>query len=202
MILLNGYLSKYKIVLRRETAMKKSGIFRLSLILVIVATLFICASSISFAATSIKNLNYKGGGKVEVTFASKVTYNKPKVTITDNNGNSYKTSITSKTSTLLKFKINNYKTGKSYKVVISGLKSGNAIKSFKIVSRKTAIDIAKRTAKKSPWKATGFTNVEAISTTYKSTAVWKVSFTSNGSAYTYWITQQSGKILRSSREAA
>ena len=198
MILLNGYVYK-GIVYRKETTMKKSGIFRLSLILVVIATLFICASSISFAATSVKRVNYKGGGKVEITFASKVTYSSPKVAVKDNNGTSYSASITKKGSTSLSLKISKYKTGKTYKVSISGIKSGGVVTSFKIVSKKTAIATAKRRAKSS-WGAKGFSNVEGESTTYKSTAVWKITFASGGFNYTYWISQQTGSILRSDRK--
>ena len=198
MVLLNGYVYT-GIVPRKETAMKKSVKFRLSLILIVIATVFICASSISFAATSVKKVNYKGGGKVEISFASKVSYSSPKVAITDNNGTPYGASITKKTSSTLYFKISKYKTGKTYKVTISGIKSGGVVTSFKIVSKKAAIATAKKKAK-STWGAKGYANVEAESTTYKSTGVWKVSFASGGFNYTYWISQQTGNLLRSERK--
>ena len=198
MVLLNGYVY-LGIVLRKETAMKRSGKFRLSLILIVIATVFICESSISFAATSVKKVNYKGGGKVEISFVSKVTYSSPKVAVTDNDGTAYSTGIVKKGSTSLQFKISKYKTGKIYKVKISGIKSGGVVASFKIVSKKAAIATAKGKAK-STWGAKGYSNVEAIGTTYKSTGVWKVSFAAGGFNYTYWISQQTGNILRSERK--
>lgn len=198
MVLLNGYVY-LGIVLRKETAMKKSGKFRLSLILIVITTVFICASSISFAATSVKKVNYKGGGKVEISFSSKVTYSSPKVAVTDNNGTTYGASIVKKGSTSLQFKISKYKTGKTYKVKISGIKGGGAVTSFKIVSKKAAIATAKGKAK-STWGAKSFTNIEVESTTYKSTGVWKVSFAAGGFNYTYWISQQTGNLLRSERK--
>ena len=178
--------------------MKRFRISKLILIFVIIATLVIGSSSISFAATSVKKVNYLGGGQVEISFASKTTYKSLKISITDNAGTSYKSKVSSKSSNKVSFKIYNYKTGKNYRVEISGLKNGNASASFQIISQKKAISIAKKKAK--ILGATKFNNVEAESTKYRGTAVWKVTFDSNGANYTYHIQQQTGKVLRGEKK--
>ena len=178
--------------------MKKSRFIRSRLIVMIVAILVICSSAFSYAGTSISRVNYKGSGKVEITFSEKVTYDNPKVSVKDNSSKSYNTKITSKSKTMIKFTIAGCKAGKTYKVTISGIKSGTASKTFKIITKNTAVSMAKKKAKK--LGATSFSNLSAQSTTYKNTAVWKVSFDSAGYSYTYHISQQ-GMVLRSDKKA-
>lgn len=173
--------------------MKKSRISNKILVFVIAAMLVVGLSSFSFAATSLRKVNYAGSGNVEIYLAKKTSYGNMKVTAKDNEGVSYQTKITSKSKSGLKFKIYNYKTGRAYKLVISGYKGGNINASMSIISKKKAISTAKRKAKS--LGATKFNNVNAESTVYRNTGAWRVSFDSNGSKYMYLISQQTGMVL-------
>ena len=178
---------------RKETAMKKFRVSKLILIFVIIATMIIGSSSISFA-TTVSDINYLGSGKVEVNFASKTSYKSSlKVSAKDNKGKTYQVKINSKKDKLLRFKIYGIKLGRKYKVTISGLKDGSASKSFETISKNKAISVAKKKAKK--FGATSFTNVVGESTAYRGFGAWRISFESNGSSYMYLISQQSGMVL-------
>lgn len=174
--------------------MRKFRVSKIMLIFVIIATLVVGSSSISFAATTVSKVSYRGSGNVEVTFSKSTTYSNLKISVTDNKGSSYSTKVNSKSSKKLSFKIYSCKTGRRYKVKISGLKDGTATTSFQIISKKKAIAIAKKRAKK--LGASVFSNVKAKSTTYRSTPVWKVTFESKGYKYTFHISQQTGFVLR------
>lgn len=161
----------------------------------VIALGLIMAFSVSvFADVSISKINYKGSGKVQVTFSGKVSYNDTKVTIEDNNGVSYDASVMSKDNKNIQFVIKRYKTGRTYTFTISGVSKESFSGSFKIIAKNTAITTAKNTAKKK-WKATEFSDVSAKSSTYKGTSVWKVSFKSGNSKYVYMVTQQKGKVI-------
>lgn len=178
---------------RKETAMKKFRVSKLILIFVIIATIIIGSSSISFA-TTVSKVNYLGSGKVEVSFANKTSYKKSvKVKAKDNKGKTYQVKISNKKDKKLKFKIYGFKAGRSYKLTISGLKDGSVSTSFKTISKNKAISTAKKKAKK--LGATSFTDVSGEGTTYRGIGAWRISFESNGSSYMYLISQQSGMVL-------
>lgn len=173
--------------------MKKFRVSKLILIFMIIATLIIGSSSISFA-TTVSKVNYLGSGKVEVSFASKTAYkSNVKVAAKDNKGMTYQVKINSKKDKALKFKIYGFKTGRSFKITISGLKDGSAATSFKTITKNKAISMAKKKAKN--LGATSFTDVVGESTTYRGVGAWRISFESNGASYMYLISQQKGMIL-------
>ena len=178
--------------------MEKFRISRMVLIFVIVATLIIGSSSFSFAGTDVEGINYTGSGNVTITFINETKYDDIKITVKDNKGKFYQNKITKKSTKGISFRILNYATGKVYKISVEGYRDGKANTSMKIISKKTAISTAKRKAK--ILGATEFSKVNAVGTTYKSTAVWRVTFTSNGSGYTYHIQQQTGNVLRWDKE--
>ena len=106
---------------------------------VMVMTAVIPASA---AAPKKESTEYKGKGKVEVEFTSKVYYKKSKVTVKDTSGKKYTACIYDRDSDDMKFKIKNYKTGKTYKYTISGVKKRGTAKYGK-VSGKVTIPAAK-----------------------------------------------------------
>lgn len=170
-------------------------------VMVIALALVMAFSVSSFADASITKVNYKGSGKVQVTFENKVSYGDIKVSVTDNNGDKYTATVKSKNETSLVFVIKSYKAGKTYKFTISGVDKGKVSSSFKIIAKKTATNTAKNTAKKK-WKAESFSDVTTKGSTYKGTSVWKVTFKSGNFNYTYMISQQKGKVLYYERKQA
>lgn len=181
--------------------MKSRSFFRTIIVLIVATTMLLAGTSIGFAATAPKSITYKGSGKVTVNFKSEVTYDDVAISIKDNSGKTYKTSISKKTKSYISFLIKGYKTGKTYEVSVSGISGGTVAGSFKIYSKSKAITIAKndvkKVAKKAKKKVVFKNNAKATSSTYKSLSVWKVTFTANDRSYTYMITQQTGKILYS-----
>lgn len=70
---------------------------------------------------AIKEVEYKGKGKVEVDFYGKVQYKNPKVVV-KGNGKTYKAKIVDLDDDDLDFKTSARKTGKKYKFTIKGIK--------------------------------------------------------------------------------
>lgn len=180
----------------------RSRQFRAIRILGCALVLIMAFSVFALAAdASIKTINYKGAGKVQVVFADKVSYDDVKIKVKDSNGDSYSTTINSKKATTMQFQIKNCAVGKTYKFTINGVNKGKVSGSFKIISKKAATTTAKNTAKKK-WKAEKFSNVTTKSSSYKGTAVWKVAFKSGNFNYTYMVTQQKGKVIYYERKQA
>lgn len=179
--------------------MKQRGFFRTIIVLIMTASLLLVGTSIAFAAASPKSITYNGSGRVTVNFKSKVTYDDVAITIKDNSGKKYSTSIKKKSATSIQFLIEGYKTGKTYKVSVSGIGGGTVAGSFKIYSKSKAISIAKSTAKKD-WAAKKYQNVKAKSSIYRKKSIWKVTFQSGDHSYTYMVAQQTGKVIYSERK--
>lgn len=174
----------------------------LIVILLTAAVLFVASTTISLAKNEVKKVVYQGGGKATIYFENNVKYSDDvKVIATDNADNTYSTKINSKGETKLQFQIKNYKTGKTYKITVKGLNSGNAVCSFKIYSKSKAVKLAKDKS-----KATSIKNVESKSDKYNGYAVWRVTYEGKVSGtnfkFTYLIKQQTGKVVASKREQA
>ena len=176
--------------------MKHRSFFRTLMVLMMATALLVGTASISFAAVSAKSITYKGSGTVVVSYRSKVSYDDVSVSVKDNAGKSYNTSIKKKSDSSITFLIKSYKTGMTYNVSVSGVSGGTVSGSFKIYSKSKAISIAKANAKKLS-KIKTFKNVKGKSSTYRGLSVWKVTFQANDRSYTYMVAQQTGKIIYS-----
>ena len=179
--------------------MKQGSFFRTFIVLMMATVLLVAGTSMVFAATSARKITYKGSGKVVVSFKNSVTYEDVGVTVKDNSGKTYKTSIKSKDGSSITFVIKSYKTGKTYKITVDGIKSGTVTGSFKIYSKAAATSTAKAAAKKA-WEIKSFKSVKATSSTYRGQSVWKIAFQSGDHSYTYMVAQQTGKIIYSERK--
>lgn len=177
----------------------KRSVFRAMIVLMMATVLLVVTTSMSFAATSTKSVVYEGSGKVTVSYRTKVTYEEVDISVKDNSGKTYSTSIKKKSSSSITFLIKSYKAGKSYKFTINGIKGGAVTGSFKIYSKSKAMAIAKSAAK-SAWGVKSFSNVKASSSTYRNQSTWKVSFQEGDHSYTYMVAQQTGKILWNERK--
>ena len=172
------------------------------IIILLVTAVFIAASStLAMAKTDVKKIVYQGSGKATVYFKSSVSYGDAKVITKDSSNKTYSTTIKSKSSTKLQFKIAGYKTGKTYKITVKGLNSGDAVGSFKIYSKSKAAKTAKEKS-----KASGIKQVKTKSDTYNGYAVWRITFNGRISGitykFTYLIKQQTGQVMYSKREQA
>lgn len=95
----------------------------------------------SAAAPTVQKVHYEGKGRVEVDFWDDVSYTDVKVTLKDNNNKSYTARITERDDDGLDFKVNNFKTGRTYTFTITGISTrGSAATTvkgkFKIPSAK------------------------------------------------------------------
>jgi len=195
----------------------KKKMFRLSASLMLVLSLLLTLSVSVFASSpTIRKTAYEGKGIVEVDFTKKVSYKNVKVTVKDNDGRSYKTSIVDKDKDDLEFQIIKYRKGKTYKFTITGIKVkgssayGKVSGKVKIpaepanpISRTKAISIAVNHAKKK-YDITNIKEKEAEKDFYKGTASWEVEFKAkmNGKWYEfdYDIDRSTGKILHYKHE--
>lgn len=91
-----------------------------------VATGVVCLQPAVQAATGtqvrIEEVDYEGNGRVEVEFEGKVKYKNLKLTVKDDRGASYKTSIRKRDNDELDFVIAKVKKGRKYTFTISGVK--------------------------------------------------------------------------------
>ena len=111
---------------QERRAVMKRIIKRMTTVTLIAAMAFcvgIAPSSAASKAPSIEDIEYKGKGIVEVDFSTDVRYGKTKVIVKDNKGKKYKATILKKDEDDLKFKIRNYKDGRSYSFKITGVKA-------------------------------------------------------------------------------
>lgn len=97
----------------------------------------IVAAVPAFAAPKVKKAEYEGKGRVEVDFNSKVKYKNVKVTVKDNKGATYSTTINEKDDDDLTFTIKNFKTGRTYTYTISGIKKNNESSYGKVTGKVT-----------------------------------------------------------------
>ena len=97
----------------------------------------IVAAVPAFAAPKVKKAEYEGKGRVEVDFNSKVKYKNVKVTVKDNKGATYSTTINEKDNDDLTFTIKNFKTGRTYTYTISGVKKNNESSYGKVTGKVT-----------------------------------------------------------------
>lgn len=168
------------------------------------------------AAPSIEDIEYKGKGRVEVDFRGKVKYKNSKVTVRDTKGNKYKVKKVKRDDDDIKFTIKNYKSDRTYKITVKGVKEKGTKKYGKVRctlsgtgASGTAVDESKalQTAKDhaaSVWGASDFFNIKAEKDYEGGKAVWEVEFKAKeGSAvyeYDYVIDASGGGIIRSDRE--
>lgn len=110
---------------------------RIVALFLVVMTLTMSMPALA-ATPVIKKTEYEGSGYVEVDFKKNVQYKNAKVTVKDSSGKKYTAKITEKDSDDMTFKINSFKTGKTYTYTISGVRSG---KSGKYVSIKGTVKI-------------------------------------------------------------
>ncbi len=105
--------------------MKKMISYVLALSILLGVAVF-CVPATAQAASSnkpvIARIEYEGGGKVEVDFKSRVSYNSVKVSVKDSGGKAYSAKILERDSDELDFKINSVQSGKTYTFTISGIK--------------------------------------------------------------------------------
>ncbi len=104
-------------------SIKRRVILRIAAVMMMTIMVFGSASS-AFAAVPTKDdIEYDGGGRVEVEFRGKVDWKAPKVTVTDTTGRKYTATIVKKDNDDITFRINNYKEGTKYNFTISGVKA-------------------------------------------------------------------------------
>lgn len=102
---------------------------RMPLILLTVALLvFAQIIPVNAAAPKKESVEYKGNGKVEVEFRTKVNYKNTKVTVKDSSGSRYSAYIVDKDSDDLEFRIKNFKKGKTYSFTIDGIRKRGTVK--------------------------------------------------------------------------
>lgn len=108
--------------------------FRIIIAAAVVLSLILglTASPVFASAPKTEKVKYLGKGKVEVEFRQDVQYKKAKVTVKDSTGKSYSTSIYDRDDDELKFKIKNYKKGKTYDFTISGVRKKHTSKYGKV----------------------------------------------------------------------
>lgn len=102
---------------------------RMPLILLAVALLVIAQIlPVSAAAPKKESVEYKGNGRVDVEFRTKVNYKNTSVTVKDSSGKKYKAYIVDKDSDDLEFRIKNFKKGKSYRFTIDGIRKRGTVR--------------------------------------------------------------------------
>ena len=116
--------------------MKRGRCVRISIILsVVVVFLFAAQMKVLAATPKIDNVKNLGNGRIKVEFLGKVNYKNVKVTVKDTAGKKYKERNIKKDSKGIRFNIRKYKTGKTYKITISGVKKKGSRKYGKVTGR-------------------------------------------------------------------
>ena len=196
--------------------MKKTRRFQI-LMLTLIAAVMIFGQTLSVfaAAPTIKKVEYEGKGEVDVDFTKRVNFKNPKVTVTDNKGNTYTAAITDKDKNGIELRIKKFKKGRTYTFKISGVrvrgtsKYGTITGTVEIpketttITRTKAISIAEEHAK-TTLKATKIRYKEAEKDTWRGKAVWDVEFEGkiNGlwNEFEYKVSRSTGEILYSTYE--
>lgn len=152
----------------------------------------------------IKDVDYLGSGRVDVEFRRDVAFKKVKVSVKDTSGKKYKASVYRRGDDDLKFKVANYKTGKTYKFTVSGVRERGTSKyrsasgTFKI--KKAAKTITMSQAKAIAFKDAGVSASQVYDLSLDKDyddgrVIYEVSFKANGYEYDYEIST-TGKILK------
>lgn len=188
-------------------------IFRLQVALSVMLVLVIgLGVTPAFAAAPTKEkVKYLGNGKVEVDFRQDVNYKKTKVSVKDTSGNTYKVSIYERDDDELKFRIKNYKAGKTYNFTITGIRAEHTSKYGKVTGKvkipKVDSNAKNITAKEARDIALKDADVE-LSDVYDlevekdrdgGEVKYEVSFKAGGWEYDYEISLK-GKILWKEKE--
>lgn len=119
--------------MERENRMKRMKKFTaLSLIMAMFLTVGATPAFGASAAPRVEDVDYEGKGVVEVEFIGKVKYKNVKVTLKDNKGKKYSAKVLKRDRDDIKFRINKYKTGRTYTATISGVKKWSARKYTKV----------------------------------------------------------------------
>ena len=174
----------------------------------VISCLMIISMAVpTFAAAPKKeHVKYEGSGKVEVEYIGHVKYKNSKITVKDTSGKKYKVTVLERDNDETRFKIKNYKAGKTYKFTISGVKKAGTSKYGKVtgsvkipkasstITADKAISIAKKHAKDN-WGVSTYYDLEVEKDTYRGVSVWEVSFESGNYDYDYEIQRSNGKIL-------
>lgn len=152
----------------------------------------------------IEDINYLGSGKVEVEFDDEVDYKNVKVSVKDSSGKSYTANVLSKNDDELRFKIKNYKSNKTYKFTISGIKEEDQSKYRKAVGQvkipKASSVITRAEAKSIALKDAGLSASQVWDLDVeKDDGRWEVSFETSSYEYEYKISVY-GKILYKDKE--
>ena len=123
--------------------MKKKFRLPAALITSLLLTFGLAAGPVSAAsAPKIEEIDYDGGGKVEVEFYGNISYHNSSVTVKDANGKSYRARIIKRDDDDIKFQIYNYKKGMKYRFTIRGIaRQGSS--NYTSVSGKVKIPSAK-----------------------------------------------------------
>ena len=114
----------------RELHDSKPRAGRLSVVVVLMILMICCIPA--FAAGKIKKVEYKGDGRVEVEFASKVSYDNPAVEVSDSKGEAVKASIVEMDEDDLEFVISDVQLGETYSFTIEGVIVGEDKESSKL----------------------------------------------------------------------
>ncbi len=160
----------------------------------------------AFAASPDKEkVKYLGKGKVEVEFWQDVDYRNPKVKVKDTSGKTYKAAIYDRDDDELKFRIRDYKAGKTYKFTIQGVRAeytskfGSVSGKVKIKKANKGAVITAERAKEIALKDAGLTEsqvyrLRAHKDYDDGRAYYDVSFKTKKKEYDYEISMK-GKIL-------
>lgn len=195
---------------------KRMTLLRLPIVcLVALAMVLGLAASPAFASAPAKEkVKYLGNGKVEVDFWDDVEYRNVKVTVKDTSGKKYKASIYELDDDELKFNIKKYKSGKTYKFTISGVRAEFTSKFGKVkgtvkikkaskaknISASKAKSIAlDDAAKRYNVSKSQFHNTHVKKDRDNGIAVYDVEFRTTTHEYEYEISM-TGKILKHERE--
>ena len=193
--------------------MKTNRIFKAAIALILILTFAAPSLPAMAKAPVLKKVEYDGNGKVDVDFASKVSYKKASVTVKDSTGKTYLAKILEKDRDDLDFKISGFQTGETYTFTISGVKVrgttgyGSVTGTVKIpaekVKKKKAIAAATDHAAKN-LGAVNIKNKEAEKDTYRGVSIWDIEFKGKIGRkwyeFEYKIDRATGKILRYKKE--
>ena len=124
------------------------------------------------AKPTVEDVDYEGGGKVEIDFVGKVRWKNPKVTVKDNTGKTYKVSAIKKDDDEIEFRVNGIKKNRKYTVTISGIKKRTA---GTYTTVKTTFSVgkavnakAKATIEKTEYEGGGYVDVD-----FRRDVLWK-----------------------------
>ncbi|MCI9596823.1 MAG: hypothetical protein HFE75_05900 [Firmicutes bacterium] len=195
---------------------KKMTLWRVPVacLMAFLMVLGLAASPVFASAPAKERVKYLGSGKVEVDFWNDAEYRNVKVTVKDTSGKKYKASIYDLDDDEIKFKIRKYKSGKTYKFTISGVRAEYTSK-FGKVKGTVKIKKASKTKNISASKAKSIAlndaakrygvsksqvyNLYAKKDRDDGVTVYEVEFRTRTHEYEYEISM-SGRILKRDRD--